>query len=466
MLVDYICNISYDWCVMKQYKRVHLIGIGGIGVSAMAKLLKARGAVVSGSDTQDSELLKELKSRDIKVWVGSHPERLGRDVELVIYSSAVPEDDEERVRARHLGIREVVYNEFLGKAGEGMKVVAVTGTHGKSTTTAMLGHILIEAGFDPTVVVGSKVPGFKAGNLHIGGSDLFVVEACEHKAHMLHLNPDVIVLNNIEFDHPDYYKDVDEVRDAMKKFVDKIPKDGTLVYNSQDEQIAKIVEEGVGASLASFGDEGNLSASVERESGVQHVHVKYKGAHIGDVQLHLPGEYNVMNALAAGAAAGILGVPGGQIKNALETFKGLWRRFEHLGKYGGAEVYSDYAHHPTALKQLLEGVRTFLPGKRIVMCFQPHQHARTKGLFEEFVTSLDEADVVIIPEIYGVAGRKDGEDVISSRDLVEAIGKDSVMFAKDFEETKGLLKEHVQEGDVLLMTGAGEIDNLARDLTR
>src|SRR3989338_26361 len=456
-------------------KNVHCIGLGGIGVSAVATLLKVRGAYVTGSGAVETETLKELKSRGIKYWIGSRPEKMGRHLDLVIYSSAIPEDDEERVRARHLGVREVMYNAFLGElAREFDKVVAVTGTHGKSTTTAMLGHMLVEANANPTVIVGSKVATFKAGNVHVGGTEVFVAEACEHQAHMLELDPDVIVLTNIEFDHPDYYRDVDHVRETMKAFVEKLPKDGVLVWNTNDEQSRRLVETlEHPPTLVGVGDDGMLSANVEHEPGLQKLHVQYQGTHIGDVALRLPGEHNVMNALIASAAASVLHVKGEVIKAALESFMGLWRRFEKLGTFQGADVYSDYAHHPTALVRLLEGTRTFVPNRRVVLCFQPHQHARTVGLFDEFVTSMDEADVVILPEIYGVIGRTEAQ-AISSRDVVVRIEEHdvarhanrSVLFAKDFTETERLLKETVREGDVLLMVGAGDIDAFARELVR
>lgn len=455
-------------------KRVHCIGVGGIGVSAVAKLLKARGVNVTGSDGADSDILRELKSRRIKIWMGSHPEKMGRDLDLVIYSSAVPEEDEERVRARHLGVREVTYNAFLGElAREYKRVIAVTGTHGKSTTTALLGHILIEGGANPTVIVGSKVQTFKAGNVHIGGNDVFIAEACEHQAHMLELRPHVIVLTNIEFDHPDYYRDVDHVRETMKTFVEMLPEDGVLVWNTNDEHSRLLVESlERSPTLVGVGDDGDLSATVEHAAGRQTLHVHWQGAHIGDVTLRLPGEHNVMNALMASAAGSVLGMKGEGIKAALESFPGLWRRFEHLGMFQGADVYADYAHHPTALERLLEGTRTFLPDRRIVLCFQPHQHARTLGLLEEFAGSMDEADAVILPEIYGVAGRNEGARAISSEDVAVKIeehdaarhAERTVAFAKDFIETERVLKQEVRKGDVLLMVGAGDIDVFARSL--
>ncbi len=449
------------------YKKVHCIGLGGIGVSAMAKLLHSQGVHITGSDSVESQLLKDLKSRGIKYWIGPHPEKMGKDIDLVLHSAAVPDDDDERVRARHLGIREVTYNDFLGEVSEGSNLIAVTGTHGKSSTTAMLGHILIEAGVDPTVVVGSQVKTFKAGNLHVGGSDVFVAEACEHQAHMLALNPKVLVLTNIEHDHPDFYRDVDHVREAMREFVEKLPEDGVLVWNTNDEQSRKLIEElKVQPKLIGVGDQGVLYAKTEQGMGEQIVHVMYNGAHVGDVQFKLPGEYNVTNALMASAAASTLGVKAHDIKRALESFPGLWRRFERLGQFQGAEVYSDYAHHPTAIARLLEGAKTFFPGKRIVLCFQPHQHARTKGLFDEFVQSMDDADVVILPEIYGVTGRKEGEDAISSKDLVDSLNRDLAYYAASEEDMFALLKDNVKKDDVLLMVGAGDIDAFARKIVK
>lgn len=436
-----------------QYKRIHFIGAGGIGTSAMAKLLKARGVYVSASDMKESETLQELRDLSVQVWTGSRPEKIGKDVELIVYSSAVPEDDEERIRGRHIGAREVTYNEFLGEVSRGSKLIAVTGTHGKSTTTAMIGHILIEAGFDPTVVVGSKVPGFPHGNLRIGKSTLFVAEACEHMAHMLHLDPWMAVVTNIELDHPDFYRDEQHVYDTMRTFAKKIAKGGVLVANGADRLSKKLGEEMKGEMEAA----GSLMVMTGELNGA--------------VTLRLPGSYNRENAAMAWAVASKLGVDGGVIARALESFTGLWRRFEHLGQYRNADVYTDYAHHPTALRRLIEGAREFLPGRRIVLCFEPHQHARTRGLFDDFVSSMDAADAVIISEIYGVAGRTEDQNV-SSADLVKAIKAHDVdrkisrpvVFASNLADAKIKIDDVIEGGDVLLMVGAGDIDALARSL--
>lgn len=461
---------------MKNYKRIHFIGIGGIGMSAMAKLLKTRGTHVSGSDVADSEMIKELRHMSIQIAIGSKPELIGKDVELIVYSSAVPLDDEERIRGRHLDIPEMTYNAFLGEVSKESNLIAVTGTHGKSTTTAMLGHILVESGLDPTVVVGSKVTSFKHGNLQIGKSDIFVAEACEHMAHMLHLEPSVIVLTNIEFDHPDFYEDVDHVRSAMREFAEKLPQGGTLVWNADDEQSQKLVNElsisRPDINAISYGSEGEFRATVEASSGVQVMHVYKQDQEMGDVELKLPGAYNVANAMMASIAASTVHVRGEDIKRALESFPGLWRRFERLGVWQGADLYTDYGHHPTALASLIEGVKTFLPGKRIVLCFQPHQHARTRGLFAEFVQSMEDADVIVLPEIYDVTGRNEKDSGTSSAELVEAIEASDdkrdvereVVFASSLETARFQLEKIVRPGDVLLMVGAGDIDNLARDL--
>lgn len=463
--------ILVSFAHMKDYKRVHFIGVGGIGTSAMAKLLKLRGVYVSGSDLKDSETLKELRHMDVQIWTGSRPDKIGKDVELIVYSSAVPEDDEERIRGRHIDAKEMTYNEFLGELSKSMKTIAVTGTHGKSTTTAMLGHILIEAGMEPTVVVGSKVSTFKYGNLHVGSSDLLVVEACEYKEHMLHIDPSMVVLTNIEFDHPDYYKSIDDVMAAMQKFIDKLPDGGSLIWNTDDEESKEIVEKLEGVSELGVGDEGAISASVERASGEQVVHVKYRGMEIGEARLKMPGEYNVQNALMAAAAAYKLGLDPQKIRSAIESFTGLWRRFEHIGKYRAADMYSDYAHHPTAIAGLLEGAKTFLPDRRIVLCYEPHENARTTALKDEFVAAFDDADFVLITETFKAAGR-DTEDDVSSHDLVEAVKKHDeargvsreVLYVGDVEAVGEALEGIVNKDDVVLMAGAGKIDEVARKL--
>ncbi|MEK7105513.1 MAG: Mur ligase domain-containing protein, partial [Patescibacteria group bacterium] len=353
--------------------KIHLIGAGGIGVSVVGKWFLHHGKTVSGSDVTSGEQVEALRHLGAHVALGQSVENISEGLDLVIYSPAVPFENIERARARELGIIEMSYPEFLGEFAKDFTTIAVSGTHGKSTTTAMIGSILEAAGMDPTVIVGSKLPSWPDGNLRVGKSNLLVVEACEHLAGMLNIHPDVAVVTNIEMDHPDFYRDLAHVQETFEK------------WKSQSKTVI--------------------------ETGVE----------IGGLKLLIPGEFNLSNARLAAAAAKQLGVTDEVIVSALNSFPGLWRRFEKIGTYHGADIFSDYAHHPTAIKKTLEATKEFFPGRRIVLCFQPHQHARTKELFNEFIPSFDAADKIILAEIYAVTGRLKVDGEVSSNDLVCSI---------------------------------------------
>ncbi|MFA6131655.1 MAG: UDP-N-acetylmuramate--L-alanine ligase [Patescibacteria group bacterium] len=450
--------------MLQTAKKIHIIGIGGIGVSALAKLLARRGAVVSGSDLLESSVTKDLEFDGRRVFIGHDSANLPEDCDLIIYSPAVLPTNPERAAARELGIPEMSYPEALGELTKEFRTIAVAGTNGKSTTTAMLGLILEEAGFDPTVIVGTKVPTFKHGNLRVGKSGSWlVVEACEYREHFLNLNPEFAVITNIEEDHLDYYRDLDHIREAFQKFVDKVPEIGQVVFNADDITCHSLTYK----NSVSFGENNGEYRAANRISGLGQQTFEFwlDNNNLGNIVLQVPGNFNVMNAMAAATAALAVGVPFGAVQAGLEKFFGVWRRFERVGNFQGADVFSDYGHHPTAIKGTLEAAREFFPGRRIVLCFQPHQHERTKSLFNEFVDSFDGADVLILPEIFEVAGRTEDMN-ISSRDLVAAIKEKypakEVMFTSDLSATELLLKTIIQENDVLIIQGAGDIDNLAR----
>lgn len=463
--------------IMDSASRIHVIGAGGIGVSAVARLLKHEGKQVTGSDGSHNETVDELIAAGIPVSVGHRAENLPVGTDLVVYSGAVPAANPERIEATRRGVRQITYFEFIGEFTKERWTIAVSGTNGKSTTTAMLGLMLERGGLDPTVIVGSKVPSFPERNLRMGKGKYLVVEGCEHEANILKLWPRMIVLTNIEEDHLDYYRDLAHIRDTFKDYVRKLPANGKLVLNADDKVSGELAP---AAHVVTYGVENPadyVASALAVGSGAQTFHVthsqKGKKKAVGDFALGVPGRFNVMNALAAAAAALELGVSVDAIASVLREFSGIWRRFERVGDRNGATVISDYGHHPTAVRGTIEAARSFYPGRRIVLAFQPHQRNRTRNLFDEFVESFDDADVLLLSEIFDVAGREDKADAdVSSRQLVDAVrARDDkrgvrrrVMYAGALEETHAAIVKTLLPDDVLILAGAGDIYTLAKKL--
>lgn len=448
--------------MFEKYKHVHFVGIGGIGMSALAKWFLHEGVQVSGSDLVMTNLTKDLEQRRAQIFSGQSAENISDTVDLVIYSPAVPETNTERQRALELGIEQKTNFEMLGEISKDFSTIVVTGTNGKSTTTAMLGLILQEAGYDPTVLVGSLVPGFKDGNFRHGKSRFFVVEGCEYRANMTLLEPEMIVLTNIEEDHLDYYRDLNHIKETFQSFVDKLQGKGLIMLNG-DDQVSVSLKTNRSVRYASKDSSATYHVLTRTvEGGKQMVKTNH-----GDLVLQVPGSFNVMNALAAMGAAMEIGVPFETCARALSTFTGIWRRFERLGTWQGADVISDYAHHPTAIRETITAAKEFFPERRLVLYFQPHHHNRTKELFEGFVETLSGADVLIVNEIYDVAGRNEDHDV-SSRELVEKIQQlnpnKTALYVAGFDEAKIEIESVIKEQDVLLIMGAGDIDTFARKL--
>ncbi len=450
-------------------KHAHFVGIGGIGMSALAKWMLHEGIQVTGSDVHTSDITNDLSQRGINVFSGHAVSNVAEGVDIVVRTPAVPEDNVELKEAAARGIRIVSNFELLGEVSSLYSTIVVTGTNGKSTTTAMLGLILEAAGYDPTVLVGSLVPGFKDGNFRKGTGRFFVIEGCEYKANMMHLQPEMIVLTNIEEDHLDYYRDLEHIQQTFQKFVDKLKGQGMVVYNVKDKgtQVLKFPQGiGYGADV----ETDYFSRDRKTQPGSQNAMVfrkEEKEVHLGDVDLNVPGAFNIENALAATAAAMELGVPFATCRQALAEFGGIWRRFERVGVWHGADVVSDYGHHPSGVSGTIEAAREFFPGRRMVLCYQPHQHDRTIKLFDDFVKTLSLADHIVLVEIYDVAGRNEDHEV-SSRQLVEAIKKrDSakdIRYAPDLHHAENELRDLVKPGDVILIMGAGDIDELARKI--
>lgn len=396
-------------------KNVFFVGVGGIGISALARLFKASGKNVSGSDKSASPLTEELKAEGMDIFIGHSENQLPKDSDLVIYSEAVSLDNPELEKASELGIPMMNYFQALGKVAESYRLVAISGTHGKTTTTAMLALILERAGLDATVIVGTKVKEFGNKNIKIGSSELMLVEACEYRRNFLSLKPDLLGVLNVELDHLDYFKSFEDYEKAFQELA---------------SQSAEVV----------WPDD---VAEYEGEVGV-------------------PGWHNLMNAGMAANLARKLGVSESVIASALADFKGTWRRFEYRGTCGGALVYDDYAHHPSEIMATLQAAREKHPDTRIVAVFQPHQYSRTAKLLDAFAESFEDADEVIITNIYEARDTMEDKHAVSAESLVEEISHhhDDVKFGNGLEKTANHLLETAQDGDLILVMGAGDVTHM------
>lgn len=463
---------------MKQsYQRVHCIGIGGIGISAIARLLLSRGIVVTGSDMQDSELIAHLRAEGARVTIGHTDQAISPETDLVIYSDAVPEDNPERVIAQTLHIPQRSYFQYLGELTSGMDTIAISGTHGKTTTTAMTGLIFEAGNTDPLVIVGSKVPAF-GGNLRIGSGPC-IVEADEYRGHMLELSPRVIILTNLEADHLDYYRDLADIVDHFQKYVDSIPHDGLAIVNADDPILMKRLHFSCPVMTYGIDAPADVQASdIAVRSAAQSFAVSYRGVSLGIIHLQVPGRHNVSNALAAIAAGLSRDIPFSTIERTLSAFTGTWRRFELVGNdsHTGARIISDYGHHPTEVQKTIIAAREWFPQQTLIVAFQPHQIDRTKKLFSEFVDALSVIPVhqLIISDIYEVPGREYAGEHVTSHDLVREVRRAAadrgmsteVTYGGDLSETKKIIRERANHTSVVIVMGAGSIDSVARELVR
>lgn len=458
---------------ISQIKKVHLIGIGGIGISALAKFFLAHGAQVSGSDVSPSFITYDLERMGAKIFDKQAPSNVPADAELVVYSDAIQHHNPERLAAAKYEIPRLSYFEALGEVSlEYPKTIAVSGNKGKTTTTAMLAHILEAAKLDPTAVVGSYVNDWKS-NFRAGQSEFFIVEGDEWREHMSLLHPWAIVLTNIEADHLDYYGTFENEIIAFQKYVSKLPQKGLYFFNADDPVSVRLKRPK--ARPVSFGikNKADLMASERKiEKGFQSFILEYKGTKLGRFILKQPGEFNVYNSLAAAAVSLEAGVSADIIRNALASFTGTWRRFQVTGEYNGGTIISDYAHHPTAVKAVIQAAKEFYPGHRLLVAFQPHHHHRTISLFNDFVQSFDGADWLLLSEIYKVTGREEGKDNISCVKLLEAVKerdaktgvKRGLVFTPDLDDATRVLKKEIKKGDVVLILGAGDIYKICDQL--
>jgi len=434
--------------------KIHFIGIGGIGVSALAKYYLEKGDKITGSDLTSSEITKELKERGVKIFIGPHSSKnLQKNIDLVIYSPAVQSTNPEFKEAKRRDIKIHSYPEALGELTKNHYTIAITGTHGKSTTTCMMGLLLTRAGLDPTVIVGTKLKEFGNSNYRGGKSQYLVIEACEHFESFLNYWPKIIVLTSIEADHLDYYKNLGNVLRGFKRFISNLPKDGMLVINNDDKNIRKIFNSALKIKTYKYSLKQPETKKLNR-------------------YLSVPGEHNISNALAALTVARILKITDDISFKALSEYKGSWRRFEEKTIKlwdKDLKLISDYGHHPTEVRVTLKATREKYINKKIWCVFQPHQYQRTYYLFKDFVKVLKEApiDNLIITDIYDVAGRETPElkKKVSSEKLVKAVNKKNVIYLQR-EKVFDYLKDNVKDKDILIVMGAGDIYDLTLSLTR
>jgi UDP-N-acetylmuramate--alanine ligase len=444
--------------------RVHLIGIGGAGMSAIATVLIERGFRVSGSDQTESDTTRALRQQGAAVFIGHRAENIG-EVDMVVASSAVREDNVEVVAARDRGIPVNKRARFLGWLMQGALGVAVAGTHGKTTTTAMIASILVGAGRDPSFIVGGPIAAL-GRSAHAGHDREFVIEADEYDRMFLGLTPTIEVITNVEHDHPDCYPTFDDTLAAFREFIDRLPPEGLLVACGEDAPSARLARDSARKLLYGFKPNLDWQATDVRpnQAGGSDFLAAHAGQSLGLVRLRVPGKHNVLNALAALAVTDQLGVSFSAAQDALADFRGVGRRFEVRGEIDGVTIVDDYGHHPTEIKATLAGARNRYPAHKIWAVLQPHTYSRTKTLLAEFATAFAEADHVIVTSIF--ASRERDTLGISNRDVVERMDHPDARAIDALSDVVAYLKQHVRPGEVVITFSAGDANRISTELLK
>ena len=421
-------------------KHIHFIGIGGIGMSSLARYFHAQGYVVTGSDNSRNETIRELESEGISIAHTHLPEHLSRQITRVIYSEAIPPENPERIEAERLGIPQFSYFAALGDISQKKYTVSICGTHGKSTTTAMAGLALEHAEIDPFVILGTKVFEWGKKNIrlpqHLSSSDtIFLVESCEYHHSFLHLSPRIIAVTNMEPDHLDFFGTPEKYYNAFRHFAEKLGREDVLIANFQKKHIASIFSR----------------CLAQKRDYSQYIHRV--------PPMSIPGQHNIENAACVLAIADSLSADEKKVRSAISRFHGTWRRFEKKGESNGILVFDDYAHHPTEIRATLSAFRKQFPTQKIWAVFQPHQYSRTRVFLREFSNSFFDADEVLIPNIYRVRDSKADVASVSADILVEQIRKTgtSAHYTHNFPETVTFLQENVKPSDVIVTIGAGPV---------
>ncbi len=439
--------------ILDRVKRIHFIGIGGSGMCPLAEILHHDGFHLTGSDINESDTLARIRSYKIPVFMGHRPENIG-DAELVVYTAAVKKDNPELVAARERGIPALERSVMLGIVTRRYRnSIAVSGTHGKTTTTAMITQVCIDGNLDPSAIIGGKLP-YIGGNGRVGKSETIICEACEYVDTFLQLTPAVSIILNIDADHLDYFKTVDNIIKSFHQFSTQTSR--VLIVNGDDANTQKAVQGVTGAKIITFGlkpgNDYSAARISDKEKACEDFTVLKNGKKLLDVSLSIPGRHNIYNALAAAATADYLGIPADRIADSLHRFTGVHRRFEILGKFNGITIADDFAHHPTELTATLTAAM-HMGFRQVWALFQPHTFSRTYLLLDDFAKALSIPDHVILSRILAV--RETNTYHIYSKDLAEKIP--GSVCRDTFEEMADYVMARAQPGDLILTLGGGDI---------
>lgn len=447
---------------LKKYKHIHMIGIGGTSMSGIAQIMKHWGFTVTGSDWAESEVTRKLNLDGIHVVIG-HDVNMAAKADVIVYTAAIKQDDPELVKARELGIETIERADFLGKITKAFTdTICISGTHGKTTTTSMVSMCFIEGLKDPSIQVGATLKAID-GNYRIGNSEHFIIEACEYVESFLKFYPKAEIILNIDNDHLDYFKNIENINRAFIKYVGLLPEDGLLVVNIDNKYCAEL-HKYTNAKVVSYGIENEKANFIARnikfnKNGFPYFDVYYNNSFYASFELSVPGKHNVLNALACIALCHNYGIEKDNMKTALKKYTGAHRRFEYVGTYKGATVYDDYGHHPTEITATALGLKQKEYNKSWVV-FQPHTYSRTKEHINEFAKSLINFDNIIITDIY--AARETNTYGVTSENIVEKIkelGREAVYIPK-FEDIVKYLEEKIEKDDIILTLGAGTVTNI------
>lgn len=446
-------------------KKVHMIGIKGVGMTALVEILQKLGAHVTGSDTDEQFFTDEvLKKLGVTYYETFSADNIAADVDMIIYSQAYGDGNPEIDYAHEQGISLLAYPEAVGQVSNHFKVLSCAGTDGKTTTSALLTHVLAFAGENPKALVGAQMANYGTNAL-TGEGDYFVIESDEYKNKLQYIDPFCVLLTTVQFEHPDFFADENAYVQVFNDFVSRIPKDGVLIANADDANVKMVAKHNKGKTIwYSLSETGYHAADIRAEDNYQVFEVYDGREYVETLALPLMGKHNVANALAVFALCYELGIDPGVIAQALYEFKGIARRMEYIGEKNGALLYDDYAHTPVELQTTIEGAKAFFEDKKVTVVFMPHTYTRTEAFFEEFAKSFGDADHVVVTDIYGSAREAKGN--VTGHALAEAIREhhDSVVYRGSIAEATEYLNDRIGEDDIVITMGAGNVWEVAKNL--